>query len=330
MEWNCASAPPQTHPGPFFEGRPGTPKGAASMAVRVVSDSTSNIPAEMSEGLDIPLVSLSVALDGTSWRELDMDTDEFWRLLAASGRMPTSSQPSVAEIVQVFEDLVSSGDDVVAVFLSSEMSGTYATALMARDQVVERHPHAVIEIVDSRSNSMELGFAVLAAAKAAAGGASAAEAAEAARGIIDRSRFIFAPATLEYLRRGGRIGGASALLGTMLQIHPILTVVDGKTDVLKRIRTKGRAYQEMVDIFAADVAAKGLGDVIVHHIADQEAGEELAALAERVAGRPVPVIPLGPVIGLHVGPGTAGLVYHTREPLGKNSAKQASSGAAES
>lgn len=284
----------------------------------MVTDSTSYIPSEMSDGLDIALVSLSVTLDGTSFRELDMDTGEFWRLLATSGRMPTSSQPSVAELVDAFERPVAAGDQVVAVFLSSEMSGTYATALMARDQVVERHPDAVIEVVDSRSNSMELGFAVLAAAKAAKSGASAAETVDAALAIVDRSRFVFAPATMEYLRRGGRIGGASALLGTMLQIHPILTVVDGKTDVLKRIRTRQRAYQEMADIFAADVESKGLGGVIVHHIADREAGEQLAALAERVAGRGVPVVPLGPVIGLHVGPGTAGLVYHTLEPIGKN------------
>jgi DegV family protein with EDD domain len=284
----------------------------------VVTDSTSYIPADMSAGLDISLVSLSVTLDGTSFRELDMDTDEFWRLLAASGQMPTSSQPSVAEMVDAFEGPLIAGDDVVAVFLSAEMSGTYATALMARSQVLERHAGGVIELVDSRSNSMELGFAVLAAAKTAAEGGSAADAVKAALRIVDRSRFLFVPSTMEYLRRGGRIGGASALIGAMLQIHPILTVVDGKTDVLKRIRTKARAYQEMADIFAADVAANGLSGVIVHHIADPEAGAELAALAERVAGHPVPVIPLGPVIGLHVGPGTAGLVYHTLQPLGKN------------
>jgi DegV family protein with EDD domain len=300
------------------------------MAVRVVTDSTSYIPSDMSAGLDIRLVSLSVSLNGDSWRELDMDASEFWGLLAASGSMPTSSQPSVAEVVEAFEGPVTAGDDVVAIFLSSEMSGTWATALMARDQVVGRHPDARIEIVDSRSNSMELGFAVLAAARAAAAGAGASETAEAARAIVDRSRFVFVPATLEYLRRGGRIGGASALLGTMLQIHPILTVVDGRTDVLKRVRTKVRAYQEMADILAADVAAKGFGGAVVHHIADQGAGEELAALVERVIGHPVPVVPLGPVIGLHVGPGTAGLVYHTREPLGKNAETYATSDGAAS
>lgn len=297
------------------------------MATRMVTDSTSYIPPDMSEGLDIRLVSLSVTLDGSSWRELDMDPGEFWRLLAASGAAATSSQPSIAELVDAFEEPVAAGDEVVAVFLSSDMSGTYETAIMARNQVIERHPGAVIEIVDSRSNSMELGFAALAAAKAAASGSTAAQAAEAARRIVDRSRFIFVPATLEYLRRGGRIGGASALLGTMLQIHPILTVIDGKTEVLKRVRTKGRAYQEMVDIFAADIAAKGLGDVMVHHIDDPESGQELAALVAAVAGREVPVEALGPVIGLHVGPGTAAIVYHTVEPLGKN--KQSHSGLGE-
>ena len=298
------------------------------MTTRMVTDSTSYIPADMSEGLDIRLVSLSVTLDGSSWRELDMEPGEFWRLLAASGNAATSSQPSIAELVDAFEGPVTAGDQVVAVFLSSDMSGTYETAQMARSQVIERHPGAVIEIVDSRSNSMELGFAALAAARAAASGSTASEAARAARRIIDRSRFVFVPSTLEYLRRGGRIGGASALLGTMLQIHPILTVIDGKTEVLKRVRTKGRAYQEMVDIFAADIAAKGLGDVMVHHIDDPEAGEALAALVAKVAGRNVTIEALGPVIGLHVGPGTAAIVYYTQQPLGKNQQTQESPGEA--
>jgi DegV family protein with EDD domain len=164
---------------------------------------------------------------------------------------------------------------------------------------------------------MELGFAVLAAARAAEQGASVAEAAAAAREMTLHTRFIFVPDTLEYLRRGGRIGNASALVGTLLQIRPILTVVDGKTDVFAKVRTKRKAMAEIVAALSRDAKAKGLVDVVAHHIADEAEGRELAAMASAAVGREVPVVPVGPTIGTHVGPGLVGLVYVTDKPMEK-------------
>jgi hypothetical protein len=140
---------------------------------------------------------------------------------------------------------------------------------------------------------------------------------EAARRVVARSRFLFVPATLEYLRKGGRIGGASALLGSVLQIRPILTVIDGKTEVLRRVRTSERARREIVAQFAADVEEKGLAEVAVHHIEAPELAEEVASAVEEVAGRRVDRVPIGPVIGLHVGPGTVGLVYVSEQEMHK-------------
>jgi len=203
----------------------------------------------------------------------------------------------------------------VGVFISSDMSGTYASAELVASEIRAAHPDAVIRTVDSRSNSMQLGYAVIAAAREAAAGKDADACVAAAEEAVLHTRFLFTPATLDYLRKGGRIGGASALLGGLLQIRPILTVEDGVTQAFDKVRTKHRAWARIIEVFADDVAKAGLEDVIVHHIDDPSEGEELAKLAEAVAGRPVPIQSIGPVIGLHVGPGTVAVVYRTRERI---------------
>ncbi len=288
------------------------------MAVTVITDSTSYLPLADRERYGIGVVPLSVSLDGIEYVEDTPIVAKFYGALAASKAFPTSSQPSVEALLTALETPVASGNEVLAIFLSSEMSGTYSTALLARDMVLERHPDARIELIDSRSNCMELGFAVLAAARAVADGADLASATEAARRTIDRTRFLFVPDTLEYLHRGGRMGGAQALLGTLLQIRPILTVVDGKTEVFSKVRTKRKALAEIVAAFQRDIDAKGFVDAIVHHIDDEEEGNELAGLVEAVTGVAPQVIPIGPAIGTHVGPSTAGLVYSTVEEMHKS------------
>lgn len=291
------------------------------MSVRVVTDSTSCMSAELVARHRLAIVPLSVTLDGVTYVEGENDAG-FYAAIMKTKSFPTTSQPPVSAFVDVFAERVANGDDVVCVVISSEMSGTYSTAVMARGMVLEEHPDAVIEIVDSRSNCMELGFAALAAARAAEAGASAPDAAAAAREMTLHTRFLFVPDTLEFLRRGGRIGNASALLGTLLQIRPILTVNDGRTDVFGKVRTKKRAFIDIADTFERDIAAKGLDGVYVHHIADEPEGRELAALIEAKAGRPVPVVPIGPPIGAHVGPGSVGVVYSTVSPMDKPTREQ--------
>lgn len=291
------------------------------MAVRVVTDSTSYIPSELSEGLPLSVVSLTATLGGVTRREVDMTHDEteaFYQQMLDTGEFPTSSQPSVAEILEAFERPVEQGDDVVGVFISRKMSGTLATAEMAKDQILERHPGARIELVDSRSNSMEVGFAALAAAHVAAEGGSVEDAVAAAERMVARTRWYFVPATLDYLRMGGRIGAASALLGSILDIRPILTVRNGVTDSVQKVRSRQRALAGIADLFKADVAAKGLGDVVIHHIHDIEAAEQLASLIEPTVGHPVRIVPLGACVGLHVGPGSLGVVYWTLEEQHKD------------
>jgi DegV family protein with EDD domain len=281
------------------------------MEVKVITDSTSYIPRAQREALDIGVTVLLSLLDGVAYPDDPDDYSVFYEALSTSDSFPTTSQPAVQDIVDMMEERVKAGHAVVGVFISERMSGTYSTALLARDMVLERYPDAEIEVVDGMSNSMELGYAVLAAAETAAGGGSVADVADAARERIRHTRFLFTPPTLEYLRRGGRIGNAQSLLATLLQIKPILTVVDGVTDTFARVRTVQKAHDLIVDTFAKDVREKGgLGDVCVHHINDPVAGRRFADRIAEVAGRLVDLIDIGPVIGTHVGPGTVGVVYY--------------------
>lgn len=290
------------------------------MDVSVVTDSTSYIPRALREELGIEVANLSSLLDGVVYRE-DDDADEygrFYEALQASGSFPTTSQPTVADMVALFEAPVVAGRAVVGVFISTLMSGTYSTALLARDMVLESHPGAEIRVIDGKSNSMELGFAVLAAARRAAEGGSVDDVVDAAEDMTGRTRFLFAPLSLEYLRRGGRIGNAAALIGQLLKIHPVLTVVDGRTDQYAKVRTHNKALDAIADTFADDIAVKGgLGEVYLHHIHARSAAVEYAARIEAIIGAPVGLIPIGPAVGTHVGPGTLGLVYYTNGAMHK-------------
>jgi DegV family protein with EDD domain len=206
---------------------------------------------------------------------------------------------------------VERGSDVVGVFISEKMSGTVQTARLAADMIRSEFPAARIEVVDSGSNSMEEGFGAIAAAKAAQAGESIERCVAAAQQTLRRSRYLFTPHTLEYLRRGGRIGGASALIGGLLQIRPILTVERGETQTFSKVRTQSRAMAEITRKFAEDIAAYGLVQVIVHYISDRELAEQYAKeQIEPIVGGPVRVIPVSPVIGLHVGPAIA-IAYET-------------------
>lgn len=282
------------------------------MSIKIVTDSTSYIPLHLREEYDISVVSLSVNFEFESFLEEEIDNNTFYDKMSKSAKTPTSSQPAPQDFYEVFEKHIKANHRVVGVFISSDMSGTYSTAIIAKKMIAEKYPNAVIELVDSRSNCMQLGFAVLAAARAAHAGKSLEEVLSSTNKIINSSRFLFVPETLAYLKKGGRIGGASALLGSILQIRPILTVIDGKTALVGKVRSQGKAIQNILDIFYQDVEQKGLGEVAVHHINCESNGNNVAQMIQDRLGKPVPVYNIGPVIGLHVGPGTVGVVYYTK------------------
>ena len=282
------------------------------MTIKIVTDSTSYISDEYIKKYDIKLVSLNVIINGVSSREIDIENEVFYEEIKNSKEIPKSSQPIPEEMLNTFREIVEDGDSIVGIFLSSKMSGTYSNANMIKDMILEDYPDAEIHILDSKTNCMQMGFAVIEAARTASEGKSINEVINAANHVINNSRFLFTPETLEYLKKGGRIGGAAALFGNVLQIKPILTVVNGETSVFKKVRTRKKAIEEILKTVLEEIESKGLGDIVVHHINCQEDGLKLAKALENKLGKKVEIQSIGPVIGVHVGPGSIGIAYYTK------------------
>lgn len=284
------------------------------MAVKVITDSTSYIPDEILRDLDIKKVSLYVSFEGETVRELDISNKEFYRMMDEEN-IPKSSQPSVGDMVNTMKEIIDSGNSVVGVFISSKMSGTYQSAVMAKEMLLEEYSNAEIEVIDSRTNCMELGLAAINGARAAKQGKTVEEVVEAVKNSLKRSRFIFIPVSLKHLSKGGRIGKASALIGSLIQIIPVLTVEDGVTSVLEKVRTRKRAILRMVEKVIEDTARYGLREVIVHHINCIGEARNLAGLIEEKLNVKPLIVDIGPVVGLHVGPGSIGIVYSTEKEM---------------
>ena len=278
------------------------------MAIKIVTDSTSYIPKKYLEKYDISVASLNILLKNTNRRETSISNQTFYKEMEEAKEFAVSSQPTPEEFYDVFDKIAKNGDDIVGIFISSEMCGTYYTANLVKNMILEKYD-INIEIIDSRTNCMQMGFIVLEAAKHAKFGKSMNEILDIANNTIKNSRFVFSPSVLDYLKKGGRIGSASALIGNLFQIKPILTVNNGKTDVLAKVRTKKKAVSTMIDILMNDLKEKELGGVIVHHINCEEDGLTLAKTLEEKLNMKVDIQDIGPVIGSHVGPGSIGIAY---------------------
>lgn len=281
------------------------------MKIKIITDSTSYLPQHIKKRYNIQVISLSVSFPNESLLEEETDNKAFYKKMDNSPVIPTSSQPNFNDIYRTFEDNLQKGYAIIAIFLSAKMSGTYQTALTVKKMLMDKYPQGIIEIIDSQTNCMEMGFAVIEAAKGAEEGKSLEEITNRAKNMIKKSRFLFAPMTLEYLKKGGRIGGAALLLGSLLQIKPILTVVKGETALLTKVRTSKKAVEKIVQIFLQDIEKYGFGGAVVHHINCEEEGNNLAQYIGEKLGKSIPVYSIGPVIGLHVGPGTMGIAYYT-------------------
>lgn len=284
------------------------------MAVKILTDSTSYIDKTIENQLDIRVVSLNVIFGNESFKEREIDNEVFYKIMEEKG-IPTSSQPSVQELYNEMEKIVQNGDSILCIFISSHMSGTYSTAHAVREMILEVYKNAEIEIVDSTSNSMQLGFSAIVAARAALEGKNLGQVKEIAQENIKRSRFLFIPDTLEYLQKGGRIGRASALIGNFLKIIPILTVENGITTVLTKVRTKKKAIATMIDKMCEDIKKYGLGEIVVHHINAYDEALELAEELEEKLKIKIGICSIGPVIGTHVGPGAIAIVYYTERNM---------------
>jgi len=284
------------------------------MAIQLITDSTAYISQELIDQYKIKVLPLVVNFEDESFLDLPEYFSAFYKKLASVNYIPKSSQPSAALMFEAFHQAMKSGHQVIAVFLSSKMSGTFNTAMMIKEQVLEHYPKGKITVIDSGSNSMQMGHVVLAGARAIKTGKSYDEAISQIEKTIPRTKFIFSPATLEYLKRGGRIGSAEAFLGQILQVKPILTVDQGITSSLDKVRTRKKSIQYMVNTFMSDIESYGLENVIIHHIEDEKEADKIKTLIEEKTGlESVQIMDIGPVIGTHVGPGAIGIAYETKE-----------------
>src|SRR5256886_1381807 len=273
--------------------------------VAVVTDSTAGLPDELIAERGVTVVPLTVSIDGASGREgVDVTPGDVAKALVARRSSVTTSRPSPGEFTTAYDRLLDEGAaGIVSVHLSAKLSGTYESARLAAAAYPDR-----VAVVDSQSTGMGLGFAVL-----AAGGLPDLDSAvAAARAAVARTTTLFYVDTLEYLRRGGRIGAASALLGTALSVKPILRMVDGEIVVRDKGRTASRALARLVDL-AVEAAGDAEVEVGVHHLAAPERAQALALrLRERLRVHTCYQSEVSAAVAAHVGPGLVSVVVHNR------------------
>jgi DegV family protein with EDD domain len=273
--------------------------------IRIVTDSTSDIPLSVREKLGIRMVPLKIHFGEETFLDaVTLQTEQFYEKMAASTLVPTTSQPSPLEFLETYKQIVQEdGPDVtiVSIHLSSALSGTYQSAVLASSML---EGEGNVTVVDSKSASYGIGALAVAAAEAALAGSSAEECLDLLRRMREQFHIYFLVDTLEYLKRGGRIGKASAVLGALLNIKPILSIdKEGEVAAVDRLRGQKKAMARIVELLEADVGNRPI-QLTMAHANHREAAEELQAMiAERIPVTSVGYISLGPVIGSHTGPG---------------------------
>jgi DegV family protein with EDD domain len=277
--------------------------------IAVVTDSTAYLPPELAAAHELTVVPLTVVIGGREGLEgIDITPTDVAQALVARRGTVTTSRPAPAEFEAVYRALQGAGaSGIVSIHLSSKLSGTYEAAMLAAANC-----DGPVEVIDGLSAGMGFGFAAIAAAEVAARGGSIDAVCAAARDAIDNTSVLFYVDSLEYLRRGGRIGAASALLGTALSVKPILHVSDGAIVVRDKVRTTSRAIARMVDL-AVEAAGDADVDIAVHHLlAPERAAQIEAAVAERLGDkvRLTYSSEIGAVVAAHVGPGLVSIVLH--------------------
>lgn len=277
--------------------------------IAVVTDSTTYLPAELAQQYSIRIAPQVLIWDNQTYKDgVDIQSTEFFQRLKTSKSMPTTSQVAVISFQEIFQDLVNKDYEVLAILISSKLSGTIQSAYQARDLMGSAR--GKIHVVDSQTVAMALGFQVLAAARAIEAGASLQETIKLVEGSYENTGVFFAVDTLEFLHRGGRIGGAQRFLGTMLNMKPILAVQDGRIEGIERIRTKSKAHDRVLELVLENVGGKSPVRLATLHANAAEDAKALLVKAEQ-ALHPVESIfsEVSPVIGTHAGPGLVGLVF---------------------
>jgi DegV family protein with EDD domain len=276
--------------------------------VIVVTDSSANVPAELVQELDIRVVPMVLALDGHTFRDgEDITATDVYRWLRESQYLPTTSAPSVGDFLRVYYAAAQEAAGIVSVHLSPSLSATYSAAAAA-SRLIDDRP---IRVVDCHTAAMGQGFVAIEAARAAAAGADLETVAACAEEVATKVNLLATIDTLEYLQRGGRIGGAAALVGAMLQIKPVLCLTDEHVAVLARPRTQAKAMRIMLERMAGLADSHRLHAAILHGDVPEEAEALRQRVAEQFDCAELYVTELTPVMGAHTGPGVLGVVFYT-------------------
>lgn len=276
--------------------------------IAILTDSSAYLPPDILERHDIHVIPLKLhwgketLVDG-----VDISPMEFYTRLASNSTLPSTSQPSMQDFLQVFDRLAARYEGILVPLISSGISGTVASALAASAEFTK----APVEVVDTHSTTAGLALVTLAAAHAVEQGRSLPEVAQITRDVVRRLHIFFAVDTLKYLHKGGRIGGASRYLGSALSIKPILFFDGaGKIDALERVRTRRKALERLVELAEEKAGSNPVHVGVLHANAPEEAAEFRSRLAERLKCEQLYTFELSPVIGTHVGPGTIGLALY--------------------
>jgi DegV family protein with EDD domain len=274
-----------------------------------ITDSTAYLPADFIRENEITIIPLNLHWDGATFRDgVNITPAQFYDMLSKSKTIPTTSQPTYGEFEMIIKDLAKSNDAIFAVLISSGISGTVDSALMAQKHLSEIN----LKVIDSKSTSAGLAMILRALVSARSRGVPPVEMVALAHRIIENISIFFMVDTMEYLYKGGRIGGASRFLGGALDIKPILYLTpEGKINALEKVRTKKKAVQRLIDLAVEKAARKQARVGIIH----AQARADAEAIAQTLAGRmdcaELEIYELSPVIGTHVGPGTLGIAIHT-------------------
>jgi DegV family protein with EDD domain len=292
----------------------------SKLSVAVVTDSTADLPPDLAASRSITVVPLTLNFDGQSLLDgVDIKPEDFYRRLPGATTHPTTSQPSPGRFAEAYSALLAEHDNVISIHISEKLSGTYASALQAAELTDPKR----VRVVDSQLASMSLGLIALTASAMASKGADVEAIESKVLNMRPHVQTYFSVATLEFLRRGGRIGRAGALLGSVLQVKPVLCIRDGQVTPLERVRTFERALNRIVQLTREVDRGHGVCVIVGHADAQSDAeriGRELEPIAETLM-----IQPLGPVVGAHAGPGVVGVGCYPAElfPLGIKRASSA-------
>ena len=278
--------------------------------IKIVTDTTANLPEASIREQDIRDVPLYVHFGEEPYREgLEITNKEIYTRLKGAEMLPTTSQPSPGEFYEVFKGLVEAGHEVVTLTISSKLSGTWSSAMAAKEML----PEAPISVIDTLSTSVGLQLMVQAAVDAASAGSSRQEIVDQIEEIKETMHLWFVVDTLEYLAKGGRIGNAKAFLGTLLKVKPILVLQDGAIEPLEQVRSKRKAQDRMLDLVEEYLGSNGpqARVAIAHALVPQEAQAVSQELEERLGCCQPLTAGIGPVIGTHTGPGVIGVATYS-------------------